>query len=181
MEFQKSNTKSKIRDIALVGMMAAIIYLATAFINVPSFYKGVIHAGDSMVFVAAVLFGKKKAALAAAVGMFLFDILSPYAIWAPFTFVIKGSMAYFAAIIAYRSGFEGKNLMNNIFAFIIAGLWMTFAYFIAGNILSVFVYGLPLIVSVAQNSLDIFSNILQVVIGMIIAVPITQNLKKIRL
>jgi uncharacterized membrane protein len=178
MELQKK-LNVKVRDIAIVGMMAAIIYLATAIINVPSPYKGVLHAGDSMVFAAAVLFGRKKSAVAAAIGMSLFDLLSPYAIWAPFTFFIKGSMAYLAAVIAYRSNNDGKNVKNNIIAFAAAGLWMTFAYFIAGNILSVFAYGLTLNVSLLQNALDIPSNILQVVVGMVIAVPLTRSLKKV--
>lgn len=177
METQKK-LNFKVRDIALVGMMAAIIYLATAVINFPSPYKGVIHAGDSMVFLAAVLFGKKKAAIAAAIGMSLFDILSSYTSWAPFTFFIKGSMAYITAVIAYRSNLQGKDIKNNTFAFIIAGLWMTFAYYIAGNILSVF-GGMRLETSIVQNLVDVPGNILQVIVGIIIALPLSKGLKKV--
>jgi uncharacterized membrane protein len=178
MELEKKSN-FKVRDIALVGIMAAIIYLATAIINFPTFYKGVVHAGDSMVFLAAVLFGKKRAAAAAAIGMSLFDITSSYIVWAPFTFFIKGSMAYIAAVIAYRSNLEGKDLKNNTFAFIVAGLWMIFTYYIAGNILSIF-GGMPFKVSIYQNLLDVPGNIVQVIVGIAIALPLSRGLKKVR-
>ena len=69
------------------------------------------------------LLGSKKATAASAIGMCLFDLLSPYAIWAPFTFVIKGIMGFIAATIACRKNYNGNSFWNNFFAFTIASIY----------------------------------------------------------
>jgi len=169
----KVTTKGSVNNTALslvqVAIMAAIIYIATSIIHVPFISgEGVLHLGDSAIFVAAVLLGRKKGAAAGAIGMTLFDILSPYIVWAPFTFIIKGLMAYIAGALAYRNGYEGKNFMNNFFAFIISGVVMIIGYFFAGWI----IYDLP------NAIVAIPSNALQIAAGMVIALPLATQLKK---
>lgn len=159
----------KVSDIAKVGVMAALIYVATWLIHIPIGEKAVLHLGDSMVFTAAIILGKKKAGVASAIGMCLFDVLSPYAIWAPFTFVIKGVMGYLAGWIAYRNDYEGNNSLNNILAFTVAGIWMIVGYYFAGA----FIYHSFII---ALN--DILGNVIQVVGGAVIAIPLARLLKK---
>src|SRR3712207_8052524 len=44
-----------------VGIMAAIVFVATSIVHIPSI-MGVVHLGDSMVFLAAILLGRKKGA-----------------------------------------------------------------------------------------------------------------------
>lgn len=165
----KAANKTSVLSLVQVALMAAIVYVATAVIHVPSaFGQGVLHLGDSAVFIAAILLGKKKGATAAAIGMCLFDLLSGYGAWAPFTFVIKGAMGYIAAMIAYRGECEGKKFFNNFFAFLIAGIVMIIGYFFAGWIL----YDFPNAVG------SIFNNVLQVALGMLIALPLSELLKK---
>ncbi|GAA0123313.1 MAG: ECF transporter S component [Clostridium argentinense] len=173
MGSNKATTKSRVNSTALslvqVAIMAAIVYIATSIIHVPFISgEGVLHLGDSAIFVAAILLGKKKGAIAGAIGMALFDVLSPYIVWAPFTFVIKGLMAYTAGALAYRKGYDGKNFMNNLFAFTISGVVMIVGYFFAGWIL----YDLP------NAVVAIPSNALQVAAGMVIALPLATQLKK---
>lgn len=162
-----------------VGLMAAIIFVATSVFHIPSF-MGVVHLGDSMIFLAAVLLGKKKAAAASAIGMSLFDLLSGYTAWAPFTFAIKGIMALIAGSIAYRKGYNGKNIINNIFAFVIAGLFMIAAYYFSGVIMARFIVSKALTINGAfiLAIKDIPGNIAQVVAGIIIALPLSISLNK---
>ena len=162
-------TKSRVLDLVQVALMAAIVYVSVAFINVPS-VKGVIHLGDTTVFLSAILLRRKKAFAASAIGMCLFDLLSPYYIWAPFTFIIKGTMALIAGTIAYRKGYNGKSIGNNIFAFAVAGLFMIVAYYFAGA----FIFQ-SFIVALA----DIQGNIIQVVAGVALAMPLTIALKRV--
>lgn len=178
----------KISTIAMVqvALMAAVIYVATAVFNFPVgiINKGVVHLGDSMVFVAALFLGKRKSAVAAAIGMCLFDLFSPYAIWAPFTFVIKGLMAYIAASIAYRKNYNGENVINNIFAFIVAGIWMIAAYYFSGVLLNHVYFGLPVYQAFITQLPNIQGDIAQVIVGIIIAIPfggllLKANIKKI--
>lgn len=181
MEQKKATLSSlKVQDMVQIALMAAMTYIATAVINIPSgvIVKGVVHLGDTMIFLAAILLGKEKAFLAAAVGMCMFDLLSPYAIWAPFTFFIKGFMAYIASTVAYRKHYKGDNVWNNIFAFILGGIWMIAAYYVAGALIMHFVmkvaFGQAFILSLAE----IPGNITQVIAGIVLALPIVKILKK---
>ncbi|WPC41549.1 ECF transporter S component [Clostridium sp. JS66] len=175
-----AGSQLKINDIVQISLMAAITYIATAVINIPSgvIIKGVVHLGDSMVFLAAILLGKKKGFLSAAIGMCIFDLFSPYAIWAPFTFVIKGVMAYIAATIAYRKDYDGNNIFNNVFAFILGGIWMIGAYYLAGAMIMHFVTKIAFAQAFVLSAAEIPGNIAQVVAGMALALPLGKVLKK---
>ncbi|WP_346912997.1 ECF transporter S component [Clostridium sp.] len=176
---RNSFNTSGIVKIVQIGLMAALTYIATAFIAIPVGDNAVLHIGDAVLFLCAILLGKKRGAVAAAIGMTFFDLFSPYYIWAPFTFVIKGVMAYIAGAIAYRGGFEGEKFWNNLFAFIVAGIVMIFGYFLAGGCLNHFLYGIPTIGQGFVVALkDIPANILQVVGGIVIGLPLSITLKK---
>lgn len=180
------NKKYRTQDMVLVGLMAALAYVVTRFTSVAigtGTFKAVFHFGDGVVFLTALLFGKKKAALSGAVGMFLFDITSGYAAWSPFTFVIKGIMGYIVGSIAYRNSYVGDNTKNNIFAIILGGIWMIVAYFIAGSIL---MYLMPdkdlgkltIIKSIVMAAGNIPSDIMQVVVGGVLALPLAKAIRK---
>ena len=180
MERHNNGVRSaKIVDLVQVALMAAMVFVATSVIHIPS-YMGVVHLGDSMVFIAAVLLGKRKSAIASAIGMCLFDLVHGYLIWAPFTFVIKGSMAYIAGIIAYRSNYEGNKIWNNLLAFIVSGVWMIGTYYLGGVIILMLITGEA---TTMNQSLwialkDVPGNIAQVVAGILVAVPLIKVLKK---
>lgn len=171
-------TSTGVGDIIQVGMMAAITYVSTLMFHIPSF-MGVVHLGDSMIFLAAILLGKKKAAASSAIGMALFDILTGYGHWAPFTFVIKGVMGYISGSIAYREGHNGKNIWNNLFAFSVAGIFMIAAYYLSGVVMARFI----LMKTATLNQAfilaikDIPGNISQVVAGIIIGLPLSITLR----
>lgn len=171
MEMKRTNGRTAfgVKDIVLVGLLAALIYVATAVINVPNGYGGVIHLGDSMVFLAAILFGRRIGALSGAIGMTLFDLLSPYAEWAPFTLVIKGVMALIVGTIAYSGGAKGENMVRNIIGMVLGGIWMIAGYYAAEAILY-------------QNILapvaSILGNVIQFAAGTVIASVLFVAVKK---
>ncbi|WBW97795.1 ECF transporter S component [Oceanirhabdus sp. W0125-5] len=169
---EKGINNSKTLELTQMGVMIAIICVATLAIKVPTVMGiGYVHLGDSMIFLAAILFGKKRGAITAALGMTLADLIAGYAYYMPFTFVIKGIMAFIAAGIAYRGEYNGKNLLNNLFAFIIAGIWMVFGYFVAKIILVKYVLfradSTKEAITLASASVP--NNIGQFVVGIIIA------------
>jgi uncharacterized membrane protein len=176
---EKALKNNTVLEIVQVGLMAAIVFVATSIIHFQTF-MGVMHAGDSMVFLAAILLGRKKAAIASAIGMALFDLTHGYLVWAPFTFVIKGVMAYIVAVIAYRADFKGEKFINNLVAFIIAGIFMIAAYYIGGAIILSFIqadkqtFSQALLLSLK----DVPTNIAQIVVGILISVPLLGALKK---
>ena len=89
------NQKEKIQFLAVTGMAIALTYVFTAFVNVRlpiAANGGLIHLGNVPLFLMAMLFGRKTGMLAGGIGMGLFDLLSGWTAWAPFTFVIVGVM-----------------------------------------------------------------------------------------
>ena len=96
--------ENKVQFIAITAMAVALTYVFTAFVNVRlpiAANGGLIHLGNVPLFIMAILFGKKTGAIAGGVGMGLFDLLSGWTAWAPFTFIIVGIMGYIAEIILY--------------------------------------------------------------------------------
>ena len=74
-------------------MFAAIVFVLTAYIHVPSF-TGYVHVGDAVIYLAACLLPLPYAAFAGACGACLADCLSGYAIWAPGTAIIKIAIVF---------------------------------------------------------------------------------------
>ncbi len=91
------SSKNTARLTAVNGISIALVFIATAFINIrlPIMSNGgLIHLGNVPLFLAAAIFGKKTGAVCGAFGMALFDLLSGWVLWAPFTFIIVGLMGY---------------------------------------------------------------------------------------
>lgn len=180
MEGRNNGIRSaRVLELVQVSLMAAVIFVATSIIHVPSF-NGVVHLGDSMVFVAAILLGKRKAAVASAIGMCLFDLVNGYLLWAPYTFIIKALMGYIAGAIALRGENKGTNIIRNTIAFAIAGIWMIGAYYLGGvsQLLLILGEASTLNQALIIAAKDIPGNIAQVVAGIIIAVPLVAVLKR---
>ena len=81
------------RRICLTALMAALIYIFTAYIHVPS-HTGYTHVGDGFLYLAASILPAPFAAAAGAIGAGLADLLSGYSIWAPGTVIIKALTAF---------------------------------------------------------------------------------------
>lgn len=153
----------------IAAMCIALTYVATAFINVRLPIQangGLIHLGNTALFVAAVLFGKKTGAIAGGVGMALFDLTSGWTAWAPFTFVIVGLMGFVVGLITEKHKKTGWIVLGMAAALVIkiAG------YYAAEGIL----YGNWL-----APVTSIPGNIIQVVAGGVIALPLILALKQI--
>lgn len=86
--------------IALCGMMAAIIFVATYFLKIPLNF-GYIHLGDGFILLSASVLGW-PAAVAAALGSMLADLFAGYTLYMLPTFVIKGAVAALAVIASRR-------------------------------------------------------------------------------
>ncbi len=73
---QQSNKKQplSILDMTQIAIFAAIIYLTIAipFLRVPVGTQ-MVHFGNPMVLIGALVFGSKKGAISASIGLFLFD------------------------------------------------------------------------------------------------------------
>ncbi len=156
------------KETVITAVFIAMTFVATMCINIRlpiAANGGLIHIGDIPVFIAAVIFGRKTGMYAAAFGMGLFDLLSGWAVWAPFTFFICGAKGWvFGAILD-----NSFSMVKYVFAVFVILIINVVGYYIAeiiitGNILA------PI------NS--VWGNIIQIVVSAIITVPILTVIKK---
>ena len=73
--------------------MASMVCVATMIIKIPSPMKGYLNIGDCIVLLCGWLLAPGYGFVAAGLGSALADMLSGYVVYAPATFLIKGSMA----------------------------------------------------------------------------------------
>ncbi len=170
----RSENTSKL---VITALMLCLVLLATIAIRIPSpFTQGYVHLGDTMIFVSVLLLGKKNGAIAAGFGSAMADILGGFAIYAPWTLIIKALMAFIMGLFIEIATKRKKSLAKfagvpiiQIIGMIIAGVIMVVGYCLvdgafAGNILAG-VLGIPF-------------NIGQFVVGMVLAVILAMALYK---
>lgn len=90
----KSISTAKMRLITTTGLFAALIYVFTAYIHVPT-GAGYTHAGDGLIYLAACILPTPYAIAAGAIGGTLADGLSGFPVWIPATVIIKAVTALF--------------------------------------------------------------------------------------
>ncbi len=168
-----SERKMSVRDLVLDGCLIAIVFVSTYLIQFRLPFAsqgGLVHAGNIALFTIAMLFGSRRGALAGSFGMAIFDLVSGWALWAPFTFVVRGIMGW---IIGKLSSTEETNapkfVFFNVLVIALSGIWMMAGYYVTEVVL----YGNYI---VPLNSIP--GNISQIVIGVAGAIPLTYTLKQ---
>ncbi|MEH7883392.1 ECF transporter S component [Bacillus sp. JJ1609] len=162
---------TKTKTLVINALFIALTLAATMFINLrlPLMGNGgLIHLGNVPLFIAALVYGRKTGAIAGAFGMGLFDILSGWALWAPFTFVIVGAMGFTAGLISEKV--PGNRVVVNTLAVAVALLIKIVGYYFTEVIL----YG-----NWIQPFGSIPGNVMQVVIAGIIVIPLVGRFKRI--
>ncbi len=81
----------RIRILVASGILAAVIFVLTAFLRVP-IPAGYLHLGDTGVFFAAMLLPPGVAVLCAGLGSALADLIG-FPVYVPVTFLVKGLAA----------------------------------------------------------------------------------------
>ena len=171
---QTKLVSSKTSAIVLTAMMMGIIMVAILLLRIPvPFTQGYVNISDGVIFISVFLLGKRDGAIAAALGSMMGDIIGGFAMWAPWTFFIKGIMALIVAFVVMA--FAKKKLNKKakvavrILAMVLGGLFMVFGYFVAEGVM----YG-----NWAVAALGIPWNVGQFVVGIILALTILMALGK---
>ena len=160
------------------AMMTAMVMIATTFFKIPN-AMGYIHLGDGFVLLAAIILPKKYACFAGGVGAGLADIYGGYAVWAPWTLVIKIVMVLIVQLFfdfLMKRASNGKHIAKiagipfaELFAYVLAVLWTVSGYYIAQGFIS-----RNWIAPVA----DVPGNVLQAAVGSVIAILVSVTLGK---
>ena len=175
IQVQKQTTRHRTKNLIESSFLIALVFVATLFINIRlpiAANGGLVHLGSAMLFTSAIVFGPKKGAIAGAFGMGLFDLVSGWALWAPFTFVIRGLQGWIIGYIAQSASIKWSSSIKNALAIILSIPVMLAGYYLCEVILYDS-WVIPLA--------SVTGNIIQNVVGLVVALPLCvaiQNLKR---
>jgi len=173
--------KITIKEIARIGIMAAAVYVASAFLQIPvptAIDNTRLHMGNVMCLLAGMLLGPWQGGLAAGVGSMFFDLTNPaYIASAPFTFAFKFVMAWLCGKIISGNAAHRKQ------RYILGGMAGAFAYVVLYLSKSFmehrFVLGLPMeavMLTVAQKAVVSGVN---AIVACLVAVPLGLALRPV--
>lgn len=183
VESIKTTQSFKTKHLILSALFAALTFVGTSVIKIPTVTQGYIHPGDGFVLLSGLLLGPVYGTLAAGIGSALADILGGYFIYAPATFIIKA----LSALIAFL-GFKAltkKETKTTIPQVIASGIFgeiiMVAGYFLFEIFMLSIVNGTDLHAGLIGSAAGIIPNIVQGVAGVIISTllhPLLKNLIK---
>ena len=131
--------KINIYNLTICAIATALVCVFTAFVTIRlpiGGEGGLIHLGNIPLLLFAIICGKKIGMICGGVGMALFDVLSGYTIWAPFTLVIVGAMGYVMGAFGHKKPTYFNVTIGILFAILIKVVGYYFAELI--------IYGNPL-------------------------------------
>lgn len=155
-----SDQRKRLRKIAFAGVFAAFIFIGTE-IHVPTAI-GHVNLGDLIILVTSYIAGP-FAAVPAAIGSALADLLAGYGQYLAPTFIIKGLMGLVAGLIMRRKPHGKVSLPRKLIAAVAAEAIMIGGYFAAESLM----YNVP----AATGSL--IPNLIQASAAIIGAIPLT--------
>ena len=121
------------RVMVMTALFAALGYVATRILQIPTPSGGYVNLGDTVVILGAYLLGPVYGAVAGGIGPALADLLSGYAIYVPATLVIKAVMALLAALV-YRA--LGKKTWSMVVCAVAAEAVMIVGYWLFETVLA---------------------------------------------
>ena len=163
--------RTKTQKITMSALLAAIIFVATRFIQIPMPAVGYVNLGDAFVILAGWMLPGGYGFLAAGIGSALADVLSGYVVYAPVTFAVKGLMAVLVWLIFKTFGKNKSTVIKSIVAGLVAELVMIAGYLVYES----FLYGFKTaILSVPFNGI-------QGAVGLVLGVVLVNALSKSKL
>lgn len=180
------NNKRKFSTLklAIIGLMAAMVFVATNFrIDIPTpLGKTMLHLGNVMCILSGLLFGPLIGGLAAGFGSAMFDLFDPT--FAPefwITFIMKFTMGYLAGYIAHRSGRNGEDKKFNVIAAIVGAFSYVILYIVKTLIMNFFILGNQLeaviAVTITKGTTSLINAIIAVIASLAISLAIRPALK----
>jgi uncharacterized membrane protein len=163
------NNDTTIKRLCETALFTALVFLGVFIFKFPILF-GYIHLGDSMIFLAVLMIGGKRAAFAGGVGAALADLVSGYAIWIVPTLICKALLALCMGLIIEKQIFRLVGKPAWFVGGTIGGIIQSIGYMLASYIL----YGKSAVI-VAIPSLA-FQTSAGIVIAFIIAAALQRTM-----
>ena len=169
MEYFRPAGKNSAINIALLGIMTALVTIMTIVIQIPyPGTSGYFNFGDTMVMLGGLLLGPVGGFFAGGVGSGLADVATGYTFYAPITFIVKGlegmAVGYLSSKTLARVRISGRDVL----AVIVGSIIMLTGYFIAQVLLFDFIVAIGELVTV---------NLAQVAIGAVVTLLIGPTIR----
>lgn len=152
---QQTQTNASTLDVAIIGLMSALVFTGTYFFKIPTAF-GYVHLGDCMIILTVCLFGTRRGVLAGAIGAGLADFIGGYAIWVLPTMIMKSLWALVLGTIMY------KLIPDKKFSWLIGALTGGVIHTAGYVLVNVLFYG------TAAAAVEIFPNSMQSLAGVIL-------------
>lgn len=181
------SNKFNVKKLAIIGLMAAVVYIATNFrIDIPTpLGKTMLHFGNVMCILSGLLFGGIIGGLSAGIGSAFFDLLDPT--FAPefmITFFMKFVLGFVAGYISHKNNNE-DNQKQNIVAAVLASLTYVVLYISKTFITNYIIIGehLSAVLSVVyvKGSVSLINGLIAVFVSLILAKAIKPRLEKAKI
>ncbi|HEY8362476.1 MAG TPA: ECF transporter S component [Tissierellaceae bacterium] len=158
----------KTKELTKLAVLIAMTTVMTMVIHIPTVAtNGYINLGDMVVFLSAMILGRRGGFIVGSFGSSLADLLLGYTHYIPITFIVKGLEGYITGLILDTK--IGK--IKPFIATIIGGLWMALGYYIA----EIFMYG-------AEAALaTIPGNLMQGFVGAVTSILLYMALKRTKI
>ena len=125
----------KVDMMVRTALVMALTFVVTFFVNVPV-GTGNVNLGDSIILVSALMLPSLPLAFASGLGAMFADLASPYAIFAPFTLVIKFLEAIIVSLLyKYLKHLIKNQYLRFFVSSLIAVLIIPLGYFFANWII----------------------------------------------
>ena len=178
---QNKKTKINIYDMAVVGVMAAIIFVITYFIRIPvatPVGETQLKLANAFCLLAGILFGGVRGGLAAGIGSMFFDLLNPkYIASAPFTLVFFFLMAFVCGVISHSANAKGEKTVKNIIASL-AGGFTYYLLYLTKTVVERMLEGAVFNAAIVSIVPKIITSGINLVVAVVIASVLAPILKK---
>ncbi len=174
--------KFTVKEIVLIGISAAIIFAATKIFIPFGIGGAMVHLGSAAIFTIAILFGARVGGLSAAIASLIVDLMGAYPIYAPWSFVIKGTVGFAIGLIAHHyiinqgeQKMSTKSLLVILMADLVGATLMLAGYLVAWR----FVLG-SWVVAIGNAPASLMTSSMGVISSIFLAFPLLMALKKSR-
>ena len=157
--------------LTLATVFAALVFIVTSQIPpipIPA-TSGYFNIGETIIYVAALLFGSAAGALSGGIGAMLADIYLGFGVFAPGTLVIKGIEGAIVGFLNLRLRYITNRTLRAVVSVIAGGLEMVTGYFLYEQ----------LVLGSAAAFAEVPFNIVQMLVGLAIAVPIMHAVQRV--
>lgn len=160
-------TQEKIIELCETSLFVALVFVATFALKIPGPF-GYLHLGDCMIFLAVLMLGSRRAALAGGVGAALADLVGGYAVWVLPSLICKTLMVVVMGFCMDRLTKVLHGRVRWLTGAVAGGAVQCVGYTIARAVL----YGLP------AALVSVPGLLVQTGSGIILALVVSEGLRK---